>query len=198
MQPQTEHVWELYRSATTRITPPVAIDLYDSIAGHRPPGVMHGLHPPCRLRAWHMVHAAHPRLTPQIRQEHPHQLVQIDAIGVGAPRPPVHLDARRVENVTDHALRRQPALQPMPVKARFEARQNADRPAALAGFAAYRRQSRRQPRHVARNREPAHFLQAGSPELPFWPCSVQTPGKPWHTRNAAGASVRSRCNILIL
>jgi hypothetical protein len=31
MHPQTEHVWELYRSATTRITPPVAIDLEDSM-----------------------------------------------------------------------------------------------------------------------------------------------------------------------
>jgi hypothetical protein len=29
-RPQTEHVRELYRSGTTRITPPVAIDLYDS------------------------------------------------------------------------------------------------------------------------------------------------------------------------
>jgi hypothetical protein len=28
---QTEHTWELYRSRTTRITPPVAIDLYDRV-----------------------------------------------------------------------------------------------------------------------------------------------------------------------
>jgi hypothetical protein len=31
VHPQTEHVRELYRSGTTRITPPVAIDLYVSM-----------------------------------------------------------------------------------------------------------------------------------------------------------------------
>jgi hypothetical protein len=31
MHPQTEHARDLYRSRTTRISPPVAIDLYDSV-----------------------------------------------------------------------------------------------------------------------------------------------------------------------
>src|SRR6202045_2412049 len=41
----------------------------------------------------HMDHAAHPRLAPQKSQQRPHQLFQIDAVGLGAPRATAHLDA---------------------------------------------------------------------------------------------------------
>jgi hypothetical protein len=58
------------------------------------------------LHRRHMHHAADPRFAPQIGEEHPHQLLQVDAIGLGASRAPIHLDARRIDHMTDHALLR--------------------------------------------------------------------------------------------
>jgi hypothetical protein len=53
---------------------------------------------------WHMDHAADTRLAPQIGKERAHQLLQIDPIGRRAPRTTAHLDARRIDLVTDHPL----------------------------------------------------------------------------------------------
>jgi len=44
------------------------------------------------------------RLAAQVSQERPHQLRQIYPIGLGPPRPPVHLDARRIDLVIDDPL----------------------------------------------------------------------------------------------
>src|SRR6185312_2986924 len=68
------------------------------------------------LHRWHMDHAADPRLAPQIGKERAHQLLQIDPIGLRAPRTTAHLDARRIDLIADHPLVSQPTVQPMPVE----------------------------------------------------------------------------------
>src|SRR5512147_354752 len=69
------------------------------------------------LNRRHVDHAADPRLAPQIGKERPHQLLQIDPVGLGAPCATVHLDAGRVNLMVDDTLSRQPSMQPMAVKA---------------------------------------------------------------------------------
>src|SRR5207244_18767 len=53
------------------------------------------------LNTRHVDHAAHPRLAPQIGEECPHQLLQIDPVGLGAPGAPVHLDAGGIDFMVD-------------------------------------------------------------------------------------------------
>jgi hypothetical protein len=65
--------------------------------------------------------AADPRLAPQMGEERPHQLLQIDPVGLGAPGTTVHLDAGRVDLMIDDASSRQPSVQPVAVKAGFVA-----------------------------------------------------------------------------
>src|SRR5882672_6055065 len=78
----------------------------------------------------HMHHAAGARLAPQMNEECPHQLVQVDPIGLGAPCTAVDFDAGRVDLVIHHPMLRQPPMQPVPVEARLVARQDAHRLAA--------------------------------------------------------------------
>src|SRR5215831_6280927 len=56
------------------------------------------------LNGWYMDEAADPRLTPQIGEERPHQLLQIDPVGLGAPRSAVHLNAGGVDLMIDDTL----------------------------------------------------------------------------------------------
>ena len=65
--------------------------------------------------------AADPRLAPQMGEERPHQLLQLDPVGLGAPGTTVHLDAGRVDLMIDDASSRQPSVQPVAVKAGFVA-----------------------------------------------------------------------------
>ena len=74
------------------------------------------------LHRGHMNHAADPRLAPQIGKKRAHQLLQIDPVGFRAPCATVHLDARRINLVTDHALAGQPTMQPVPVQTGLVAR----------------------------------------------------------------------------
>ena len=69
----------------------------------------------------HVDDAADPRLAPQMGEERPHQLFQIDPVGLGAPGTTVHLDAGRVDLMIDDALVRQPSVQPVAVKTCFVA-----------------------------------------------------------------------------
>ncbi|MHC2331515.1 hypothetical protein [Bradyrhizobium sp. USDA 4454] len=82
------------------------------------------------LNCRHVHHAARPRLAAQIGEEGPHQLLQINPVGLGAPCATAHLDAGGIDLMIDDALLRQPAMQPMAIEARFVARHDADRPAA--------------------------------------------------------------------
>ncbi len=68
------------------------------------------------LHRGHKHHAADPRLAAQMRQKRSHQLLQIDPVGLGAPRTTVHLDAGRVDLMIDDASSRQPSVQPVPVQ----------------------------------------------------------------------------------
>jgi hypothetical protein len=88
------------------------------------------------------------RLAPQIGEERAHQLLQIDPIGLRAPRTPTDLDARRIDLVTDHPLIRQPTMQPMPVEAGLVARQDPRRLATVRDLRPAMRQTRRQCRQV--------------------------------------------------
>jgi len=73
------------------------------------------------FRRRHVDDAADPRLAPQMGQERPHQLLQIDPVGLGAPGTAVHLDAGWVDLMIDDTLSHQPAVQPVPVQACFVA-----------------------------------------------------------------------------
>ena len=73
------------------------------------------------FRRGHVQHAADPRLAAQIGEEGPHQLLQVDAIGLGAPPAPADLDAGGINDVARHPLIRQPAVQPVPVEPGFVA-----------------------------------------------------------------------------
>src|SRR5205085_1362009 len=81
-----------------------------------------------RRDAWRPCHAAHPRLAPAMGEKHPHQLLQIDPIGLGPSLAAVYLDARRVEHMVDHALLLKPAVQPKPVIAGLVAGNHANPP----------------------------------------------------------------------
>jgi hypothetical protein len=89
--------------------------------------------------------AADPRLARQIGEERPHQLLQIDPVGLGAPGTTVHFDAGRVDLMIDDALSRQPSVQPMAVQACFAAPpdmpRNAKRVSASASTTASKSRS---------------------------------------------------------
>ena len=72
-------------------------------------------------------HAAHPPLAALVAYQHPHQLLQIQSVGLGPPRSPVDLDARRVEHPALHTLGLKPAVQPEAVVARLVAAHDAHR-----------------------------------------------------------------------
>jgi hypothetical protein len=65
--------------------------------------------------------AADPRLAAQVGEERPHQLLQIDPVGLGAPGTTVHLDAGRVDLMIEDTSSRQPSVQPVAVQACFVA-----------------------------------------------------------------------------
>src|SRR6266852_924688 len=115
-------------------------------------------------------HAAHSRLSPQKSQQRAHQLFQIDAVGLGPPRTAAHLDAGGVDLVIDNALVRQPAMQPVPIKAGLVARHDPHRLAGPCCLRARGCKPCRQRRQVApRNRVAAHLRRAGHhhAELPL-------------------------------
>ncbi|MGY4285975.1 hypothetical protein ACVWXO_005195 [Bradyrhizobium sp. LM2.7] len=89
------------------------------------------------LNTRHVDHAAHPRLAPQIGEECPHQLLQIDPVGLGAPGAPVHLDAGGIDFMVDDTLSHQPSMQPVAVETRLVARQNTYRPAICGRLLAH-------------------------------------------------------------
>ena len=122
------------------------------------------------LNCWHVDNAAHPRLAAQMGQEGPHQLLQIDPVGLGAPGATVHLDAGGIDLMIDEALLHQPAMQPMAVEACLVARQDAYRLTSRGSLLAYIGKSGRQGHQVtAADRVAAQFLGAGQQhaELPF-------------------------------
>jgi len=109
-----------------------------------------------------MDHAADSRLAPQIGKKRAHQLLQIDPVGLRAPCATAHLDARRIDLVTDHPLAGQPTMQPVPVQTGLVARQDPNRLAALRSFRPTARQTRCQCRQVAScNRISTHLVRAG-------------------------------------
>src|ERR1700751_3492918 len=58
-------------------------------------------------------------LAPQMGEERPHHLLQIDPVALGAPGTTVHLDAGRVDLMIDDVSFRQPSVQQVAVKASF-------------------------------------------------------------------------------
>src|SRR6266550_3265594 len=86
------------------------------------------------FRGRDMQHAADPWLTTQKGPKRSHQFVQVDVVGLGAPGPPVDLDARRVDLVIDDPLIGQPPMQPVAVQTRLIARQYSHRLAASPGL----------------------------------------------------------------
>ena len=84
------------------------------------------------LDARHPHHAARIRLTAQITGQRPQHSLDVDPIGLGTPRPPVHQQARRIENMIAHPMSFEQAVQPEPVIAGLVARDHLDRPAQLA------------------------------------------------------------------
>ena len=76
-------------------------------------------------------HAAHPRLAAVVADQHPHQPLEIEPVGLGLPRTPRHLDARRIENPVLDPLIGKPAVQPEAVKTRLVAAHHTHRPAQL-------------------------------------------------------------------
>jgi hypothetical protein len=106
-----------------------------------------------------MDHAADPRLAPQKSKERAHQLLKINPIGLRAPRTTAHLDARRIDLMTDHPLVSQPTVQPMPVQTGLLARHDPNRLAAAGSLRPTAPQTRRQRRQVTSyNRVPAQLL----------------------------------------
>src|SRR5262245_11281476 len=119
---------------------------------------------------WHMVHAAGPRLAPQMAEQRPHQLLQVDPIGLGLPCTPVAFDARWIDLVIDDSLVRQPPVQPVPVEARLVAREDADRPAGARRFRPCIRKPCGQRHQIAAgDRVAAHLRRArhNQAKLPF-------------------------------
>ena len=60
--------------------------------------------------ARHLHLAADPRLAAMERQQHPHQLVEIDPVRLDPPLVPLHLDARGIEDMVLHAVIAEPAV----------------------------------------------------------------------------------------
>src|SRR5215211_4494286 len=83
------------------------------------------------LRRRNPNHAADTRLAAHMRQKRPHQQRQIDPVGLGTPRPPVHLNARRIDRVIDNPVIPQPPMQPVTIKPSLVAGQDTNRLAQL-------------------------------------------------------------------
>jgi hypothetical protein len=77
-------------------------------------------------------HRAHPRLAAHPCRQHPHQMLEIEPIGLRPPRPPAHRYTRRVDDLVAHALRAQPAVQPPAVVPGLVEAPHPDRPKAAA------------------------------------------------------------------
>src|SRR6195952_4346988 len=130
-----------------------------------------------------MDHAASLRLAPQKVQQCPHHPLEVDPVGLGAPRPPVDLDARRIDLVIDHALVGQPAMQPVSVESGLVARHYPYRFAAERRLPAPLRKPHRQRRHVtSRDRITAQLLRAGQyyAEHPLRFAQFKKQRKRWH------------------
>src|SRR5215468_3163006 len=91
----------------------------------QPPGIF-------LLDARNPHHAACIRLAAQITAKCPQHPLDVNPIGLGAPRPPVHQQARRIENMITHPMSFEPAVQPEPVIAGLVARHHLDRSAQLS------------------------------------------------------------------
>jgi hypothetical protein len=90
----------------------------------QPPGVF-------LLDARNPHHAAGIGLPAQIAAQRPQHPLDVNPIGLGPPRPPIHQKACRIENMIVHTGSREQAVQPEPVIAGLVARDHFDRPAQL-------------------------------------------------------------------
>src|SRR5215471_14150726 len=108
-----------------------AVDVLDPLLDQpvtlamQPPGIF-------LLDARNPHHAACIRLAAQITAKCPQHPLDVNPIGLGAPRPPVHQQARRIENMITHPMSFEPAVQPEPVIAGLVARHHLDRSAQLS------------------------------------------------------------------
>src|SRR5215467_408667 len=108
-----------------------AVDVLDPLPDQpvtlamQPPGIF-------LLDARNPNHAACIRLAAQITAKCPQHPLDVNPIGLGAPRPPVHQQARRIENMITHPMSFEQAVQPEPVIAGFVARDHLDRSAQLS------------------------------------------------------------------
>ena len=110
----------------------------------------------------HAHHAAHARLAPAMSEQHPHQLLEIQPVGLHPTEAAVDLDAGRIEHVVDDAARHQPAMQPEPFVAGLVAAHQPHRPALPSGgLRPSPVQARRQRcRVAASDHEAAHLRRA--------------------------------------
>jgi hypothetical protein len=79
--------------------------------------------------ARHPHHAHHLGLAPQVRQQRAQQSAHVDPVGLRAPRPPAHLQARGIEHVVLHAVPREQTMQPEAVVTRLVTRHDRHRAA---------------------------------------------------------------------
>jgi hypothetical protein len=80
----------------------------------------------------HSHHTPHLRLTAQIRQQRAQQPFSVDPICLDSSRPPIHLQARWINDVIAYAVRRELPVQPKTIIACLVARDHFDRPTRLA------------------------------------------------------------------
>src|ERR1700694_3782873 len=64
---------------------------------------------------WDTDHAPYFRVAAQIGHERAQQLCHVDVVGLGPSRSPIHLNARRIDDVVADTVRLKEAMQPEPV-----------------------------------------------------------------------------------
>ena len=117
-----------------------------------------------------MHEAASFGLAAKMGEKGAHQPFEVDAVGLGPARPPIDLDAGRIDLVARDALAFEPAVQPVSLEARFVAGQDPHWQAGLARLGADRGEPGGGRRKVASlDRVTAHRLCAGKndAELPI-------------------------------
>ena len=130
--------------------------------------------------------APHPLLAVTDPHQHPHQLERVEPIRLRTPRPPIHLDARRIHHPIRHPQLRQRPMNPEPVAARFITAHHH----APAGNPNRRRPS---PEHTLDRRQDRHWPPSAATAPSRIPPSspASSPSSPTRTPHTTSARLHS-------